>query len=235
MNWEHLRTFLWLRGGSSPTATKRAGRPSIILQTILMVVSIVSGVVALFGGIAAGYFAIPRMGACQLHACLGWSRRCVPLPLDDGIAGWNFSARSFCRSISSFTFPFLSAPLFLINYVGSVLSEHIAVFFFIPAMLGLSLGSGNRTRHCDAMAVSASPGISADGDRGDLSVSRLARSAHAQQAASANGDHGGHASSTMLLFQLPYLSTRVFGGRRSRRPPITSNEQAGQIGENRRV
>jgi hypothetical protein len=34
---------------------------------------------------------------------------------------------------------------------------------------------------------------------------------------------------SVLLFQLPYISTRVFGGRRSRGPAITNNEQAGQI------
>src|SRR6185436_13350886 len=37
------------------------------------------------------------------------------------------------------------------------------------------------------MAVSASPFVCVDGDRGDLSVSRLAGGAHAQQAAPANG------------------------------------------------
>jgi len=34
---------------------------------------------------------------------------------------------------------------------------------------------------------------------------------------------------SVVLFQLPYLSTRVWGGRRSRRPALNSNEQAGHI------
>ena len=61
MNWEHLKAFLWLRWRIISNRNRRAGTASIVLQTIFMVVSIVSAVVALFGGIAAGYFALPRI------------------------------------------------------------------------------------------------------------------------------------------------------------------------------
>ncbi len=118
--------------------------------------------------------------------------------------------------------------MFLINYVASVLSEHIAVFFFIPAMLGLSLGlvigRGIAMLWLFPLLLAFLLMVTAVTYqfRGWLAVLML------------NKRHRRTVITvvtvvSMLLFQLPYLSTRVFGGRRSRRPPITSNEQAGQI------
>ena len=57
MNWEHLKTFLWLRWRLIANRNKRAGVTSVILQGILMAILLGAGVVAFFGGIALGYLA----------------------------------------------------------------------------------------------------------------------------------------------------------------------------------
>ena len=125
-------------------------------------------------------------------------------------------------------YPISVSGLFLINYVASVLSEHIAVFLFIPAMLGLSLGlvivRGVAMLWLFPLLLAFLLMVTAVTYqfRGWLAVLML------------NKRHRRTVVTvvtlvSVLLFQLPYLSTRVFGGRRSRRPAITSNEQAGQI------
>jgi len=125
-------------------------------------------------------------------------------------------------------YPISVSGLFLINYVASILSEHIAVFLFIPAMLGLSLGLvivrgvGMLWLFPLLLAFLLMVTAVTYQFRGWLAVLML------------NKRHRRTVVTvvtlvSILLFQLPYLSTRVFGGRRSRRPAITSNEQAGQI------
>ena len=53
MNWEHFKTFLWLRWRILSNRNRRAGTASVVLQGILMVIA------AIAGGLA---FAVKRMG-----------------------------------------------------------------------------------------------------------------------------------------------------------------------------
>ena len=52
MNWEHLKTFLWLRWRIISNRNRRAGAASVILQGILAVSLSAVRVVAFVGGIA---------------------------------------------------------------------------------------------------------------------------------------------------------------------------------------
>lgn len=137
MNWEHLKTFLWLRWRIISNRNRRAGTASIVLQTILMVVSIVSGVVALFGGIAAGYFAIPRMAPANFM--LVWDGVVVAF-----LFLWMTELlvelqRSELLSLDKFLhLPVSLTSAFLINYVGSISSA--GALIFLPLMLGLATG-----------------------------------------------------------------------------------------------
>jgi len=137
VNWEHLRTFLWLRWRIISNRNRRAGAASVILQTILAVVSIVSAVVALFGGFAAGYFGLPRMEPANFM--LVWDGVVVAF-----LFLWMTELlvelqRSELLSLDKFLhLPVSLGSAFLINYVGSISSAGALVF--LPLMLGLATG-----------------------------------------------------------------------------------------------
>jgi ABC-2 type transport system permease protein len=228
MNWEHLRAFLWLRSRLSANKSKRASTLSNTLSTIFMVLAVITALVAFAGSLALSCYVIAKQ-----------SPSVVMYVWDGVVAVFLFFwlvilsvelQRSELLPLEKFLhYPISVSGLFLINYVASVLSEHVAVFLFIPAMLGLSLGlvivRGVAMLWLFPLLLAFLLMVTAVTYqfRGWLAVLML------------NKRHRRTVVTvvtlvSVLLFQLPYLSTRVFGGRRGpRRPAITSNEQAGQI------
>ena len=192
-----------------------------------MVLAVITGISAFIGSLALSYNLVARQ-----------SPSVVMYVWDGVVAVFLFFwlvvlsvelQRSELLPLEKFLhYPISVSGLFLINYVASVLSEHIAVFLFIPAMLGLSLGLvivrgvGMLWLFPLLLAFLLMVTAVTYQFRGWLAVLML------------NKRHRRTVVTvvtlvSVLLFQLPYLSTRVFGGRRSRRPAITSTEQAGQI------
>jgi ABC-2 type transport system permease protein len=229
MNWEHLRAFLWLRSRIKANMSKRASGLTNTLNTVLMVIAVIAAIAAFIGSLSLSYFLIAKQSPS------------IVLYVWDGVVSvflffWIVMLsvelqRSELLPLEKFLhYPISVSGLFLINYVASVLSEHTAVFVFIPAMLGLSLGlvlvRGVAMLWLFPLLLSFLLMVTAltYQFRGWLAVLML------------NKRHRRTVVTvvtlvSVLLFQLPYLSTRVFGGRRSRRPgiTITSNEQLGQI------
>ena len=227
MNWEHLRAFLWLRARLNANKAKRASSLTNTLNTTLMILAIIIGIAAFAGSLALSYYLIAKQ-----------SPEVVLYVWDGVVAAFLFFwlvilsvelQRSELLPLEKFLhYPISVSGLFLINYVASVLSEHVAVFLFIPAMLGLSLGlvigRGVAMLWLFPLLLAFLLMVTAVTYqfRGWLAVLML------------NKRHRRTVVTvvtlvSILMFQLPYLSTRVFGGRRSRRSAITSNEQAGQI------
>ena len=227
MNWEHLRAFLWLRSRLSANKSKRASSLSNTLNSVLMVLAVITGIGTFSGSVAIAYYLVAKQPPST-----------VMYVWDGVVAAFLFFwlvmlsvelQRSELLPLEKFLhYPISVSGLFLINYVASVLSEHIAVFFFIPTMLGLSLGlvigRGIAMLWLFPLLLAFLLMVTAVTYqfRGWLAVLML------------NKRHRRTVITvvtvvSMLLFQLPYLSTRVFGGRRSRRPAITSSEQAGRI------
>jgi len=227
MNWEHLRAFLWLRSRLSANKSKRSSSLSNTLNSIMMVLAVITGIAAFSGSLALGYYLVAKQ-----------SPSIVLYVWDGVVAAFLFFwlillsvelQRSELLPLEKFLhYPISVSGLFLINYAASVLSEHIAVFLFIPAMLGLSvgltIGRGFAMLWLFPLLLSFVLMVTAVTYqfRGWLAVLML------------NKRHRRTVVTlvtvvSMVLFQLPYLSSRVFGGRRSRRPAITSAEQAGQI------
>ncbi len=137
MNWEHLKAFLWLRWRLVANRNKRAGSASVILQGILTAIMLGAGVVSFFGGIAAGYYALPKTPPD------------VFLYVWDGVVVaflfmWMVELvvelqRSEILSLDKFLhLPVSLGGAFVINYVGSLSS--LGVVIFLPLMLGLSIG-----------------------------------------------------------------------------------------------
>lgn len=137
MNWEHLKTFLWLRWRLVANRNKRAGKGSVILQGILVAILISAGVLALVAGILVGFLVLPNTSSQNI--LLVWDGVVVLF-----LFFWMTELlvelqRSELLSLDKFLhLPVSLGSAFLINYVGSISSAGAA--FFLPLMLGLSIG-----------------------------------------------------------------------------------------------
>jgi len=215
MNWEHLRAFLWLRSRLSANKSRRAGSLSNTLSTIFLVLAVITAIIAFIGSLVLSYNLVARQ-----------SPSVVMYVWDGVVAVFLFFwlavlsvelQRSELLPLEKFLhYPISVSGLFLINYVASVVSEHFAVFLFIPAMLGLSLGlvivRGVGMLWLFPLLLTFLLMVTAVTYqfRGWLAVLML------------NKRHRRTVVTvvtlvSVVLFQLPYLSTRVWGGRRSRR------------------
>jgi len=137
VNWEHLRTFLWLRWRIISNRNRRAGAASVILQGILMTVAVAAGGMAFVGGIAGGYLALPQVS--PNNVMLIWDAIVIAF-----LFFWMTELlielqRSELLSLDKFLhLPVSLGSAFMINYVGSISSAGAIVF--LPLMIGLAIG-----------------------------------------------------------------------------------------------
>ena len=137
MNWEHLKTFLWLRWRIISNRNRRAGAASVVLQSIFIFISIAAGVLAFIGGIAGGLFGLPQLS--PPNVMLVWDAVVVLF-----LFFWMTELmielqRSELLSLDKFLhLPVSLSSAFLINYVGSISSA--GAFIFLPMMIGLAIG-----------------------------------------------------------------------------------------------
>jgi hypothetical protein len=137
VNWEHLRTFLWLRWRIISNRNRRAGAASVILQGILMALALATGGLAFVGGITAGILALPQVSPGNVM--LIWDGIVIAF-----LFFWMTELlielqRSELLSLDKFLhLPVSLGSAFMINYVGSISSAGAIVF--IPLMIGLAIG-----------------------------------------------------------------------------------------------
>ena len=137
MNWEHLKTFLWLRWRLIANRNKRAGVTSVVLQGILTAALLGAGLVAFFGGIAAGYYALPKAPPAVFMYV--WDGVVVAFLFMWMVELMVELQRSELLSLDKFLhLPVSLGGAFVINYVGSISS--LGAIIFLPLMLGLSIG-----------------------------------------------------------------------------------------------
>jgi len=223
MNWEHLRAFLWLHSRLSANKSKRTGSLSKTLHTILMVLAVLIGIGTFCGALAAGMYLLPRESPTTILYV--WDGLVVAF-----LFFWVLTLsielqRSELMPLEKFLhYPVSISGLFLINYVASILSEHIAVFFFLPAMLGISvglvIGRGAAMLWLFPLLAGFILMVTAITYqfRGWLAVLMLNKR-HRRTVVTVV------TVSTMLLFQLPYLSRFVVPRRARNTPVITDSEQ----------
>jgi len=227
MNWEHLRTFLWLQSRITANKSKRAGSLSSALHTVIVVLAVIVGIASFAGSLAAG---------------LGLLRDESPTVLlyvwDGLIAVFMFVwlmtlsidlQRSELLPLEKFLhYPVSISGLFLINYAASILSEHVAMCLFIPAMFGLAvgivLGKGAGMLLLFPLLISFLLMVTAVTYqfRGWLAVLMMNKR-HRRTVLTAV------TVSTMLIFQLPWLSSRMFGSRRGTSPGIFKIQQLSEL------
>jgi ABC-2 type transport system permease protein len=137
VNWEHLKTFLWLRWRLTANRNKRAGRISVILQGILIAMLAASGVLVFFAGIAAGYGLLPK--APPAVFLFAWDGLVIAFLFMWMVELLVELQRSELLSLDKFLhLPVSLGGAFAINYVGSIFS--LGAIIFLPLMIGLSIG-----------------------------------------------------------------------------------------------
>jgi hypothetical protein len=137
VNWQHLKTFLWLRWRLVANRNRRAGSASVILQILISIIAVVAGAGALVGGVAAGFFGLPQ--ASPEVFLLIWDGIVIAF-----LFFWMTELlvelqRSELLSLDKFLhLPVTLGTAFLINYIGSITSVGALIFF--PLMIGLAIG-----------------------------------------------------------------------------------------------
>lgn len=137
MNWEHLKTYIWVRWRLSANQVRRSGTVGIIITAILTGLRVMGGIVTFIAGLLLGFFV------------LGQADMKVLIFTWDGVAGafiffWLIGLMSELQrtellSLDNFMhLPVSPTGAFLINYVGS--SFGLSLILFFPAMVGLSAG-----------------------------------------------------------------------------------------------
>ncbi|MFV1966119.1 MAG: hypothetical protein ACC628_11890, partial [Pirellulaceae bacterium] len=136
MNWQHMRTILWLRWRSRLNQLKRAGSLNAVLTILLLGVAVVTGVSMFFVALLVGLFVLPEASPD------------VILFLWDGLIVaflffWLTGLVTELQRSDVLSFekllhlPISLAGTFLFNYVSSLFS--VSLVLFVPAMVGLSI------------------------------------------------------------------------------------------------
>ena len=137
MNWEHLKTYIWLRWRLSANQVRRSGAIGVIISAILTAMKIAGGIITFVIGLLVGILALSRAEP--------W----IMMVVWDGIvAGFIFFwmiglmaelQRTELLSLDNFMhLPVSPTGAFLINYIGS--SFGLSLVLFLPAMIGLAIG-----------------------------------------------------------------------------------------------
>ena len=137
MNWEHLKTYIWLRWRLSANQVRRSGTIGAIIAAILTALRILGGILTFIAGLLIGVLALR-------HA----EPKIVMVVWDGIAAGFLFFwmiglmselQRTELLSLDNFMhLPVSPAGAFFINYAGS--SIGLSLILFLPAMIGLGIG-----------------------------------------------------------------------------------------------
>jgi len=137
VNWEHLKTYIWLRWRLSINQVRRSGLIGAIIAAILTALRISGGILTFIAGLLVGVLALH-------HA----EPKVVMIIWDGIAAGFLFFwliglmselQRTELLSLDNFMhLPVSPAGAFLINYAGS--SIGLSLILFLPAMIGLGIG-----------------------------------------------------------------------------------------------
>jgi ABC-2 type transport system permease protein len=137
MNWEHLKTYIWIRWRISANQVKRSGTVGAIIASILAVLRIAGGMVAFITGLLVGLLAL--RGVDPKVVMFVWDGVAAGFILFWLVGLMSELQRTDLLSLNNFMhLPVSPSGAFLINYVGSSASLSLVLFF--PAMIGLSFG-----------------------------------------------------------------------------------------------
>jgi ABC-2 type transport system permease protein len=137
VNWEHLKTYIWLRWRLSSNQVRRSGFLGAIIAVILTAMRILGGVITFIIGLLVGIFALRQAEPMVVMAV--WDGFVVGFIFFWMIGLMSELQRSELLSLDNFMhLPVSATGAFLINYVGS--SIGLSLILFLPAMIGLAIG-----------------------------------------------------------------------------------------------
>ena len=137
MNWEQIRTILWLRWRLTKNQWARSGPFNAILMIIVTVVCIFMGLSGAFFGLLIGSLAMTKISPTVMLVV--WDFITVMFFFFWMIGVVSEIQRSETIDIGRIMYlPISLRDIFLLNYFASYLT--LSIILFLPAMLGLSLG-----------------------------------------------------------------------------------------------
>ncbi len=137
MNWEHLKTYIWLRWRLSANQVRRSGPLGAIIAAILTALSALGGMITFIVGLLVGVFALRQAAPWIVMAV--WDGVVVGFILFWMIGLLSELQRTELLSLDNFMhLPVSPTSAFLINYVGS--SIGLSLILFLPAAIGLGAG-----------------------------------------------------------------------------------------------
>jgi len=137
MNWEHLKTYIWVRWRLSSNQVRRSGIIGVIIAAIMAALQLLGGVVTFITGLLIGLLALSR--AEPRVVMIAWDVAAVGFIFFWLIGLMSELQRSELLSLDNFMhLPVSPSGAFLINYVGS--SVGLSLILFLPGMIGLSIG-----------------------------------------------------------------------------------------------
>jgi hypothetical protein len=137
VNWEHLRTFFWLRWRLFLNQLKRGGIANAVILAVLAVAGVLLALVLFVTAFLAGLLLLPE--ASPIVHLYVWDGLAIVFMFWWGLGILTDLQRSEALSLDKFLhLPVSLTSAFLINYVSSMFS--LSMVIFLPAMAGLILG-----------------------------------------------------------------------------------------------
>jgi hypothetical protein len=138
VNWQHFRTFLWLRWRLGANQFRRGGTANAVVLIILTAAAVLLAVVLFFALFLVGFLALAD--ASPAVVLFVWDGVVVPFLFFWAIALVADLQRSEALSLTKFLhLPVSLSGAFLINYLSSTLLNPVLILFG-PALVGLALG-----------------------------------------------------------------------------------------------
>jgi hypothetical protein len=137
VNWEHLRTFLWLRWRLRANQLRRGGMLNRILLGMAAVAVVLLSICGFVGGFFVAALALREVESDVIMYI--WDGLILVFLFWWSVGLFAELQRSEVLSLDKFLhLPVSLSGAFLINYLSSLFS--LTIFLFVPAMLGLGLG-----------------------------------------------------------------------------------------------
>jgi hypothetical protein len=137
VNWQHLRTFLWLRWRLRINQLRRGGIANAIILTLLVVGAALVAAGLFVVGLLVGMFALAESSPPVLMFV--WDGVALAFLFFWAIGLLAELQRAEVLSLDKILhLPVSPLGAFLINYVSSLVS--VSLLIFLPAMLGLGIG-----------------------------------------------------------------------------------------------
>jgi ABC-2 type transport system permease protein len=137
VNWEHLKTYTWLRWRLSTNQIRRTGLIGAIIAVVLAVLRILGGFFTFIAGLLVGLLALRQAEPKIVMAV--WDGLVIGFLFFWMVGLMAELQRTDLLSLDNFMhLPVSPTGAFLINYIGS--SIKLSLILFLPAMTGLGIG-----------------------------------------------------------------------------------------------